>query len=33
MNSFVRKYGGMAGMKEDFVKSLFTFRPAIIGAK
>jgi len=33
MHSFLRKYSAMANMNIDFMKTLFTFRPAIIGSK
>jgi ribonuclease BN (tRNA processing enzyme) len=33
MNSFLRKYSAMANMDINFMKTLFTFRPATIGNK
>ena len=31
MKSFVRKYSAMTGFKADYIKTLFNFRPAIVG--
>jgi len=31
MNSFVRKYSAITGLKPDMLRSLFSFKPAIIG--
>jgi len=33
LNSFIRKYSAIAGLEQDFLRKLFSFRPAVVGQK